>query len=101
MLGPPVCVMIDRRKTIFPCPCLPNSREAAMKSFNPLFTFLCVLTFHLAASAQAAEISGPQVGDQITPFTARVFLDDEAGKNIALVKGAAGKPLVIFFVHER
>ena len=31
----------------------------------------------------------------------RGVLDDEAGKNIDLVKDAAGKPLVIFFLHER
>jgi hypothetical protein len=47
------------------------------------------------------EVSGPQVGDKLTSFTVRGILDDEAGKNIDLVKDAAGKPLVIFFLHER
>ena len=72
-----------------------------MKSFHPFPTIPCVLTAILVTSGQAAEISGPQVGDKITPFTVRGVLDDEAGKNIDLVKDAAGKPLVIFFVHER
>ena len=72
-----------------------------MKSFNLRFTIQCVLAAILAVSAMAAESSGPQVGDKITPFTIRGVLDDEAGKNIDLVKDAAGKPLVIFFVHER
>jgi hypothetical protein len=75
--------------------------EAAMKSFNLLFTTLCVLSVIFTASAMAAEISGPQVGDKITPFTVRGVLDDEAGKDIDLVKDAAGKPLVLFFIHER
>jgi hypothetical protein len=48
----------------------------------------------------AKEISGPQVGDPVTPFTMRGVLDDEAGKNIDLVKDANGRPLVIFFLNE-
>jgi hypothetical protein len=72
-----------------------------MKSSNTFFRIFGVLAAVFAASAYAAEISGPQVGDKITPFTVRGVLDDEAGKNIDLVKDAAGKPLVIFFVHER
>jgi hypothetical protein len=72
-----------------------------MKSFSSFFTNLCVLAAIFAASAMSAEISGPQVGDKISPFTVRGVLDDEAGKTIDLVKDAAGKPLLIFFVHER
>ena len=53
------------------------------------------------SSAWAAEKSGPQVGESIEPFIIRGVLDDEAGKSIDLVKGAAGKPLLIYFLHER
>jgi hypothetical protein len=53
------------------------------------------------ATLSAKEVSGPQVGDKIDSFPMRGVLDDEAGKNIDLVKDAAGKPLVIFFLHER
>ena len=72
-----------------------------MKSLCPLLSIFGVFVAHLAASALAAEKSGPQVGEKITPFTIRGVLDDEAGKNIDLVKDAAGKPLVLFFIHER
>ena len=48
-----------------------------------------------------ADVSGPQVGDKLAPFAIRGVLDDEAGKQIDLVKDAAGKPLVIYFLHER
>ncbi len=59
-------------------------------------TLLCV-----AAQVAAKDISGPQVGEEVTSFTIRGVLDDEAGKSIDLVKDAAGRPLIIFFVHER
>src|SRR4051794_31255115 len=48
-----------------------------------------------------ADVSGPQVGDKLAPFAMRGVLDDEAGKQIDLVKDAGGKPLVIYFLHER
>jgi hypothetical protein len=64
-----------------------------------------LIVFALAVVANAivrgAETSGPQVGDKITPFTMRGVLDDEAGKQIDLVKDAGGKPLLIYFLHER
>ncbi len=46
------------------------------------------------ASAHGKEISGPQVGDKITSFTVQGALDDERGKDLDLVKEAAGKTLV-------
>src|SRR6187402_1751825 len=45
--------------------------------------------------------SGPQVGEVLPKFTMRGVLDDEAGKSIDLVQDAAGRPLVLFFLHER
>jgi hypothetical protein len=54
-----------------------------------------------ASCAWAAEKSGPQIGERIEPFMIRGVLDDEAGKSIDLVKEAAGKPLLIYFLHER
>lgn len=55
----------------------------------------------LSSLAIANEISGPQVGDRLTPFQMRGVLDDEAGKLIDLVKDAGGRPLLIYFLHER
>jgi hypothetical protein len=67
---------------------------------------IAVLAFAAAACflthdrSWAKEISGPQVGDSVTPFNMRGVLDDEAGKNIDLVKDANGRPLVIVFLNE-
>src|SRR5262245_50615497 len=60
-----------------------------------------VLVAVSVGSLPAKGASGPQVGEKIVPFTLRGVLDDEAGQNIDLVKDAAGRPLVIFFLHER
>jgi hypothetical protein len=51
--------------------------------------------------AAGKEISGPQVGDKLVSFKMRGVLDDERGKDIDLVQEAAGKPLVLYFLHER
>jgi hypothetical protein len=51
--------------------------------------------------ALGKEISGPQVGDKLVPFAMRGVLDDEAGKPIDLVSDAGGRPLLIYFLHER
>jgi hypothetical protein len=68
----------------------------------PYFRFLTtVLSAFAAPASTAAEISGPQVGDPLPGFTIRGVLDDEAGKPMDLVKDAAGRPLVLYFVHER
>lgn len=55
----------------------------------------------LLAEDKPAEFSGPQVGEKLMPFTTKTILGDEAGKEIDLVKAAAGKPVLIVFVHER
>jgi hypothetical protein len=49
----------------------------------------------------AKEVSGPQVGDPLPQFTIRGVLDDEAGKTMEAVRDANGRPLVLFFIHER
>lgn len=71
-----------------------------MRSFHHVCVVF-VLFFCLAAVGHAKEISGPQVGDMLPNFTIRGVLDDEAGKSIDLVKDAAGRPLVLYFLHER
>jgi len=55
----------------------------------------------LLAEDKPAEFSGPQAGEKLTPFATKVILGDEAGKEIDLAKAAAGKPVLIVFVHER
>jgi hypothetical protein len=54
----------------------------------------------LMAQDKPAEFSGPQVGEKLTPFAAKAVLGEQAGQEFDLVKSAAGKPLVIVFVHE-
>jgi len=63
--------------------------------------FAVLLVAAAERAAIAKDVSGPQVGEQLTPFTMRGVLDDEAGKAIDLVKDSAGRPLVLFFLHER
>jgi hypothetical protein len=59
-----------------------------------------VVATALAQEEKPAEFSGPQKGEKLTPFTIKGLLGDEAGKELDLVKAAAGKPVVIVFVHE-
>lgn len=68
------------------------------RTWTAIAILLCVAA---AGVALAKDVSGPQVGEAVTPFTIRGILDDEAGKDIDLVKNADGKPLVIVFLHER
>jgi hypothetical protein len=67
----------------------------------PLALILLCVAGPLVAEDQATEFSGPQVGEKLAPFTTKVVIGDEAGKEIDLVKSAAGKPVLIVFVHER
>jgi hypothetical protein len=44
--------------------------------------------------------SGPQLGEKLSSFKAVGVFDEQAGKELDLVKVAGGKPLVLVFVHE-
>ena len=70
----------------------------------PSFVIASCLAFHWLAIGRAEEpakeFSGPQVGEKVTPFSVRCVVGDDAGKDIDVVQSSAGKPLVIFFVHE-
>lgn len=44
--------------------------------------------------------SGPQVGERLVPFKARVSIGEKAGQEFDLVTDADGQPLLIVFVHE-
>ncbi|HEY2413430.1 MAG TPA: hypothetical protein VGI40_14355 [Pirellulaceae bacterium] len=72
-----------------------------MKISPYFYSLAAALSLTAPLAAPAAEVSGPQVGDPLPNFTIRGVLDDEAGKTMDLVKDAAGRPLVLFFVHER
>ncbi len=64
------------------------------------FCFILAAT-SIVAEDKPAEFSGPQVGEKLTPLAIKVVLGNDAGKEIDLVKSAAGKPVLIVFVHER
>ena len=59
------------------------------------------LIWAMASAVGAAQVSGPKVGEKISPFTVRGTLDDERGKELDLVKEAGGKTLVLYFLHEQ
>ncbi len=44
--------------------------------------------------------SGPQVGETLSPFTVRGVFDDDAGRELDFVTEAAGRPIVLVFVHD-
>src|SRR5262245_58716762 len=65
-----------------------------------LLILLAVLVLHRPTTAAEEKVfSGPQVGEKLPPFKVRGVYGD-AGKEIDFVKQAAGKPLVLIFVHD-
>ena len=72
-----------------------------MRFLSDSSILITVFAAFTSGAATAAEISGPQVGDPLPNFTIRGVLDDEAGKTMDVVRDAAGRPLVLYFVHER
>ena len=44
--------------------------------------------------------SGPQAGEKLTNFKVRGFFEPNAGKELDFVKQAAGKPIVLVFIHD-
>jgi hypothetical protein len=57
----------------------------------------------IASSGFAADdpvFSGPQVGEKLPEFEFRGVYDDQAGQSLDVVSRAAGKPVVLVFVHE-
>ncbi len=67
-----------------------------------LLAALCAVLLGGVQSARGEDkvFSGPQVGEKLSSFKALGVFDDQAGKELDLVKEADGKPLVVVFVHE-
>jgi hypothetical protein len=59
--------------------------------------FFATLTLALA---QEPVISGPQVGESITPFKVKLVLGDMAGKETQFANSAHEGPQILIFVHE-
>jgi hypothetical protein len=54
----------------------------------------------LADTKDEKIFSGPQPGEKLSSFKVRGVFDADAGKELDFVKQAAGKPIVLVFVHE-
>jgi hypothetical protein len=65
-----------------------------------LLAFVVLALTHLESRAQEKLFSGPQVGEKLPPFKVRGFFDSDAGKELDFVKQAAGKPIVLVFIHD-
>ena len=59
--------------------------------------FYATLTLALA---QEPVISGPQVGESITPFKVKLVLGDKSGKETQFANAAHEGPQVLIFVHR-
>src|SRR5436189_4466424 len=68
-----------------------------MRSFVIL---LFSLAFLPAAAAQEKAFSGPQPGEKLLPFKVRTESGGQENKELDLVKQAAGKPLILFFMNQ-
>jgi hypothetical protein len=62
--------------------------------------YLVVLALAGVGRAEDKVFSGPQPGEKLAPFKVRGVLDPDAGKDLDFVTTAAGKPLVLVFVHD-
>jgi hypothetical protein len=62
--------------------------------------FAAIVPAVAAAENKPVEFSGPQVGERLVPFTAKIGLGEQAGQEFDLVKAAAGGCVLIVFVHE-
>ncbi len=60
------------------------------------FALLLTLTLH----GQEPVYSGPQVGENLLPFSVRVVLGPESGQNQDFVTQAGKGPIVLVFLHE-
>jgi len=76
------------------------SESGQMRALSFSVMLACCLSFSAAADEPAKEFSGPQVGERAVPFSVKGVLGAAAGSEFNLVKGAQGRPLVIFFLQE-
>lgn len=60
----------------------------------------CLVFLGVTARAEDPLFSGPQVGENLTPFKVRGVLDPHAGKDIDFIDMAKDKPVVLVFVHD-
>lgn len=71
-----------------------------MRRFLVLASLIVLLGFVNFSRADDPIFSGPQVGEKLPPFKVRGFFDTLAGKELDFVTQAAGKPIVLVFIHD-
>lgn len=59
-----------------------------------------VLVASIAHAEDKKIFSGPQVGEKLPPLKVKGVFGKQAGKEVDLVKQAAGKPTVLIFTHK-
>lgn len=59
-----------------------------------------LMVARLASAADEPVFSGPQAGEKLAKFKVRGVFDADAGKELDFVAAAAGKPIVLVFVHD-
>jgi hypothetical protein len=65
-----------------------------------LISFVILSLALLEGRAQEKLFSGPQAGEKLPSFKVRGVFDADAGKELDFIKQAAGKPIVLVFVHD-
>ena len=67
----------------------------------PVPTLMLALSLPMSVVAEdGAVFSGPQVGEKLAEFKVQGVYDGDAGKQLDYVASAAGKPVLIVFVHQ-
>ncbi|MCA9263094.1 MAG: hypothetical protein KDA60_04575 [Planctomycetales bacterium] len=74
-----------------------------MRSYSSVLClwFLLGVASGTKGAAEEPFFSGPQPAEKLPQFAARYVIGEQAGQSFDLVQMAAGKPLIIIFVHER
>ena len=61
---------------------------------------LCLLVCRPSFGEDKKIFSGPQVGEKLPSFSARIVTGEEVGKDVDPIKRAGGKPIMLVFIHE-
>ena len=68
---------------------------------HSLLTCTLILTSSLLSAEEEPVFSGPQIGEQLPPFSAQGVFGDDADKDIEVVAKDAKDPTLLIFVHQR
>jgi len=72
-----------------------------MKQLSVVLALLLTSAWLSVAHAESPVFSGPQIGEKLAPFSMKGVMGDTANQEVDLIGKAAGKPVVLVFVHQR